>query len=130
MKFDKKLDSERLSDLRKENGLTLKELSRNLENVKLSSLFGYENWGLQPDYDDLLELAAYFYSTCEYLLGDIDYKTSEELLATYYIEGKSPEDTFEAMDFFNNSNPEYFISLEMLKDYYTIMDRVKKNINR
>ncbi len=61
---------EKLRELRKEKGISLKELG-SVVNVAESTMSLYENGKRQPDYETLLKLAEYFGVTVDYLLrGD------------------------------------------------------------
>lgn len=58
---------EKLRELRKEKGMSLKELGA-VVNVAESTMSLYENGKRQPDYETLLKLAEYFGVTVDYLL--------------------------------------------------------------
>lgn len=58
---------ERLKELRKEKGISLKELG-SIVGVAESTMSLYENGKRQPDYETLLRLAEYFGVTVDYLL--------------------------------------------------------------
>lgn len=58
---------EKLKELRKEKGISLKELG-SIIGVAESTMSLYENGKRQPDYETLLKLAEYFGVTVDYLL--------------------------------------------------------------
>lgn len=58
---------EKLKELRKEKGISLKELGAEM-GVAESTMSLYENGKRQPDYETLLKLAEYFGVTVDYLL--------------------------------------------------------------
>ena len=72
--------SERLANLRKNKGLTLKELSEELGEVKVATISRYEHGRREPKLDTLLKLADYFDCSVDYLLGRTDYRDIEELI--------------------------------------------------
>ncbi|MDZ4541647.1 helix-turn-helix domain-containing protein [Bacillus zanthoxyli] len=69
---------ERLRKLRKENGLTMKELGRKL-NLAESTISGYENGNRKPDYDTLNQFADVFDVSTDYLLERTDFKNNSEI---------------------------------------------------
>lgn len=72
---------EKLRELRKEKGISLKELGAEI-GVAESTMSLYENGKRQPDYETLLKLAEYFGVTVDYLLrGDNNFeRLPEELI--------------------------------------------------
>lgn len=58
---------EKLKELRKEKGISLKELG-SIIGAAESTMSLYENGKRQPDYETLLKLAEYFGVTVDYLL--------------------------------------------------------------
>ncbi|MCM1335738.1 MAG: helix-turn-helix domain-containing protein [Bacteroides sp.] len=62
---------EKLKELRKEKGISLKELGAEM-GVAESTMSLYENGKRQPDYETLLKLAEYFGVTVDYLLRGND----------------------------------------------------------
>lgn len=73
------MDGERLSDLRKDRGLTQKELADKLQ-IHVSSLSLYERNQASPDDSVNVKIAKYFNVSLDYLLGITDY---ERPLDTY-----------------------------------------------
>lgn len=73
---------EKLRELRKEKGISLKELGAAM-GVAESTMSLYENGKRQPDYETLLKLAEYFNVTVDYLLRGND--NSECLLEELVI---------------------------------------------
>lgn len=71
---------EKLRELRKEKGISLKELGAEM-GVAESTMSLYENGKRQPDYETLLKLAEYFGVTVDYLLrGDDNFERLPEEL--------------------------------------------------
>ena len=62
---------EKLRELRKEKGISLKELG-SIIGAAESTMSLYENGKRQPDYETLLKLAEYFGVTVDYLLRGED----------------------------------------------------------
>lgn len=60
-----------LRELRKQKGLTMKQLGK-IVGVGESAISQYENGKRQPDYDILNKLADYFGVSVDYLLGRTD----------------------------------------------------------
>lgn len=58
----------RLKDLRKEKGITQKQLADMLK-VGRPTIAGYETKGKEPDFDTVVLLADYFGVTVDYMLG-------------------------------------------------------------
>lgn len=70
---------ERLRELRKSKGISLKELGA-IVGVAESTMSLYENGKRQPDYETLLKLAEYYGVTVDYLLrGSEEEQLPEEL---------------------------------------------------
>ena len=63
--------SDRLSQLRKELGMTKKDVAEKL-NIDQSTYGKYELSKRQPDYDTLIKLASFFDVSVDYLLGRIE----------------------------------------------------------
>lgn len=72
---------EKLRELRKEKGISLKELGAAM-GVAESTMSLYENGKRQPDHETLLKLAEYFNVTVDYLLrgNDNSERLPEELV--------------------------------------------------
>lgn len=71
---------ERLRELRKSKGISLKELGA-IVGVAESTMSLYESGKRQPDYETLLKLAEYFGVTVDYLLrGSEEEQLPEELV--------------------------------------------------
>lgn len=62
---------ERLAELRREKGLTQKELGE-LFQVGERTVRYYEGGGRKPDFDGLIALADYFKVSIDYLVGRTD----------------------------------------------------------
>lgn len=73
---------ERLRELRKEKGISLKELGVAI-GVAESTMSLYENGKRQPDYETLLKFAEYFNVSVDYLIGKSEFKNNTEF-AKYY----------------------------------------------
>lgn len=67
----------RLRGLRKQKGLTMKELGH-LVNVSESAISQYETGKRNADYETMLKFADIFNVSVDYLLGRIDEKTPTE----------------------------------------------------
>ncbi len=63
---------ERLKRLRKENGVSQKEVADYL-GVSVSAYSNYEQGIREPSLDMLLKLSDFFDTTCDYLLGKEKY---------------------------------------------------------
>lgn len=75
--------SKRLTELRKEKGVTQKDMSL-LLGITRPAYTAYEMGKRQPDYETLIKLADYFNVTIDYLLGRTEFRrarlvTKEEL---------------------------------------------------
>lgn len=71
---------ERLRELRKSKGISLKELGA-IVGVAESTMSLYESGKRQPDYETLLKLAEYYGVTVDYLLrGSEEEQLPEELV--------------------------------------------------
>jgi len=71
---------ERLRELRKSKGISLKELGA-IIGVAESTMSLYESGKRQPDYETLLKLAEYYGVTVDYLLrGSEEERLPEELV--------------------------------------------------
>ncbi len=84
---------EKLRELRKEKGISLKELGAEM-GVAESTMSLYENGKRQPDYETLLKLAEFFGVTVDYLLrGDDNFERLPEELVILNRNAKkmSPE---------------------------------------
>lgn len=64
----KTLISEKLTNLRLENGLTQKELAVNINSTN-KNIWAYENGIATPPYDVLVAYAQFFNVSADYLLG-------------------------------------------------------------
>ena len=71
---------ERLLQLRKERGMTQKQLARQL-HVARSTIAAYENGRGQPSYSVLCELADFFGVSLDYLFGRNEIRFPEKMLA-------------------------------------------------
>lgn len=82
--------SERLKLLRKEKGLKQKELARLLD-IEPSKYNKWENRKSSPGYNTLCELANFFGSTTDYLLGNSNqmYKNVDKSLDSWKKEFKA-----------------------------------------
>ena len=111
---------ERLKQLRKEKGLTLKELSEHLGDIKVASISRYEHGRREPNIDKLLEIADFFNCSVDYLIGNTSYKNAEEIINLMHKEGKDIEETIEALKTFKSSN----ISFQDVKMLYNLLDKI------
>ena len=67
--------SKRLTELRKEKGVTQKDMSL-LLGITRPAYTAYEMGKRQPDYETLIKLADYFNVTIDYLLGRTEYRSA------------------------------------------------------
>lgn len=67
----------RIKELRNQSNLSLRDLAQNL-NISYSSLGKYERGEQQPNIETLLNIAKYFDVTVDYLLGNSNYKNTQE----------------------------------------------------
>jgi len=111
---------ERLKQLRKEKGLTLKDLSEQLGDIKVASISRYEHGRREPNIDKLLEIADFFNCSVDYLIGNTPYKNAEDMIDLMHKEGKDIEETIEALKTFKRSN----ISFQDVKMIYKLLDRI------
>ncbi len=105
---------DRLKKLREEKGLSQIELARalNISNVMLSR---YEKNKRSPDYETLNKLADYYGVSTDYLLGRIDIRNHEALLAS------DPKMQYESLP------PEIFEHLKIVARYFIEEERIKKD---
>ncbi|MGF7431057.1 helix-turn-helix transcriptional regulator [Thermoanaerobacterium thermosaccharolyticum] len=86
---------ERLSQLRKEKGLTQEELAKAL-NMTRSSLSLYEIGKRDPDTDTLKKIADFFNVSTDYLLGQTDIRNQADEIT------QAVEDDPELAEFWND----------------------------
>ena len=68
---------DRIKKMRKEKGLTLKQLGQ-LLNLGESTMSMYESGNRNPDYDTLSKMATIFNCTTDYLLGHSEYRNFDD----------------------------------------------------
>ena len=90
--------SERLANLRKNKGLTLREQSEELDDIKPVTLSRYEHKRREPNIETLLKLASYFNCSTDYLIGRVEYMNLEELVELNNID---PERAGNMIDLYN-----------------------------
>lgn len=66
----------KIRELRQEKGLTIKDLSENL-NIKEPTLSKYERSEREPNIDSLIKIADYFEVSVDYLIGRSDCKKQD-----------------------------------------------------
>ena len=90
---------ERLRELRKSKGISLKELGA-IIGVAESTMSLYESGKRQPDYETLLKLAEYYGVTVDYLLrGSKEDQPPEELvILNWKARNWSPEKRKQLLD--------------------------------
>ena len=112
--------SERLANLRKNKGLTLRELSEELGEVKVATISRYEHGRREPKLDTLLKLADYFDCSVDYLLGRTDYRDIEELI-------KDPEKINKIEIIYNlyDELKHQNIEIDELKEAIVILEKLK-----
>lgn len=67
----------RIKELRNELGLSLRELSEQI-NISFSSLGKYERGEQQPSIDTIIMLANFFHVSIDYLMGNSNYRTAND----------------------------------------------------
>lgn len=67
----------RIKELRNQSNLSLRDLAQKL-NISYSSLGKYERGEQQPNIETILNIAEYFNVTVDYLLGNSNYKNTQE----------------------------------------------------
>lgn len=67
----------KLKQLRYENNLSLRDLGQHLD-IPYSSLGKYERGDQQPNLENLVKIANYFNVSTDYLLGNSNYKNTQE----------------------------------------------------
>lgn len=70
---------ERLSELRQERGITQQELA-DVFHISNSAISSYETGTRIPDVDFLLELAKFYNTSCDYMIGLSDSKLPSDIL--------------------------------------------------
>ncbi|MFP3931322.1 helix-turn-helix transcriptional regulator [Enterococcus faecium] len=117
----------RLKEMRKENNITLVDLSAKL-GIPRSTLNRYENGESEPKQETWEKLADYFNVSVGYLMGVSNQKVSEEKALeiakeTYYRLLNSPEEIdereFKALKYFKNRNLENLLK-EIMAKYFSI----------
>ncbi|MGL9865793.1 helix-turn-helix domain-containing protein [Enterococcus faecium] len=117
----------RLKEIRKENNITLVDLSAKL-GIPRSTLNRYENGESEPKQETWEKLADYFNVSVGYLMGVSNQKVSEEKALeiakeTYYRLLNSPEEIdereFKALKYFENRNLENLLK-EIMAKYFSI----------
>ncbi|EOY5022176.1 helix-turn-helix domain-containing protein [Enterococcus faecium] len=117
----------RLKEMRKENNITLVDLSAKL-GIPRSTLNRYENGESEPKQETWEKLADYFNVSVGYLMGVSNQKVSEEKALeiakeTYYRLLNSPEEIdereFKALKYFENRNLENLLK-EIMAKYFSI----------
>lgn len=67
--------SKRLTELRKEKGVTQKDMSL-LLGITRPAYTAYEMGKRKPDYETIIKLADYFNVTVDYLLGRTEFRST------------------------------------------------------
>lgn len=70
---------ERLNELRQERGITQQELA-DVFHISNSAISSYETGTRIPDVDFLLELAKFYNTSCDYMIGLSDSKLPSNIL--------------------------------------------------
>lgn len=108
----------KIKKLRKENGLTLKQLGE-LLNLGESTMSMYESGNRNPDYDTLTKLAKIFNCTTDYLLGRTDIKNSYEQKDIVKSKENHQNEIFNEIDSLSDESKkelEKYIQLLKIKD--------------
>lgn len=78
---------ELLAELRKDRGMTQKQLAEQL-HVSVGTVSNYENGAHLPDLEKLVELADHFGVTTDYLLGRTPYNISPAAFHAAVLDGR------------------------------------------
>lgn len=112
----------RIRELRKEKGLTLKELSQRLKEngtpISASSLIKYERGERNPKLETWIKLADYFGVSVSYLQGLTNFEETDvddDRLATLIHEGKNKADNYVYEMYKEKSLKDYFALASVLK---------------
>lgn len=84
----------RLKELRKEKGITQKELANYLK-VSRSTVAGYETDKRKPEYETLQKIADYFNVSVDYLLGSTNEKSSADKIKKALTDDPELSDAWE-----------------------------------
>jgi len=95
--------SERLKELRESKELTMVDLSRIMGSISQAAISNYEAGTRKPGLEILMELANFFNCSIDYLAGKTDYKSQEELLKKYLIEGKDVLEIIQDIEIYEES---------------------------
>ncbi|MCK8825544.1 helix-turn-helix domain-containing protein [Fuchsiella alkaliacetigena] len=109
----------RLKKLRKEKGLTLREMS-NKFNRGRTSFSNYENDYRKPDMDLIKELADFFEVSVDYLLGRTDVKNPEQ-------EVRIPK---EIKKHLSPEEQEFLLELLPKKDFHAFLREAREASNK
>ncbi|MFN2363503.1 MAG: helix-turn-helix domain-containing protein [Halarsenatibacteraceae bacterium] len=116
--------SERLAELRKKNGLTLKELSEELDGIKPVTLSRYEHKRREPNIDTLLKIADYFNCSVDYLIGKVEYMNLDELVELNNMDpaiASNARNIHKVIDCYKSSN----IKMGELKNTIDFLEKLK-----
>ena len=116
--------SERLADLRKNNGLTLKELSEELGGIKPVTISRYEHKRREPNIDTLLKFSGYFNCSVDYLIGKVEYKNIDDYIELNDMDpaiASNARDIHKVIDCYKSSN----IKIEELKNTIDFLEKLK-----
>lgn len=112
----------RIRELRKEKGLTLKELSQRLKEngtpISASSLIKYERGERNPKLETWIKLADYFGVSVSYLQGLTNFEETDvddDRLVTLIHEGKNKADNYVYEMYKDKSLKDYFALASVLK---------------
>ena len=112
---------ERLKEIRESKGLTMAELSRKMGSISQSALSHYEAGTRKPGLEILMELAYFFNCSMDYLAGRTDYKSQEELLKKYHIEGEDVLEIIQGIEIYEESG----LSVEEAIRLYEIINIIR-----
>lgn len=91
---------ELLSELRKDGGMTQRDLAQIL-HVSVSTVSNYEKDVHLPDVEKLISIADFFHVTTDYLLGRTEYNISLDELSKVVLRGKTVAEVVEMLQVLN-----------------------------
>ena len=112
---------ERLKEFRESKELTMVELSRIMGSISQAAISNYEAGTRKPGLEILMELANFFNCSIDYLAGKTDYKSQEELLKKYPIEGKDVLEIIQGIAIYEESG----LSVKEATRLYELLNTIR-----
>lgn len=113
--------SDRLQKLRKEKGISMGEMARDIETISQSSLSNYENGKRSPGIDKLIKLSDYFNCNIDYLTGRSIFKNPEKIFEEYKINNEEAINVIRGLMIYKESG----LSVEEMIKLYRIIKKIK-----